>query len=141
MCGFAGLLRWNGIDEADVANVARAADALAHRGPDSAGYWTDFEGRAGGTPAPQVALGFRRLKIIDLSPAGEQPMANEDGSLRVVFNGEIYNHLDLRAELVSRGHVFKSHCDTEVLLHLFEECGEQMLPRLRGMFAFAIWDA
>src|SRR5882724_8294400 len=105
MCGFAGLLRWSGLEERDVPNVARAAAVLAHRGPDSSGFWSDA----------RIALGFRRLKIIDLSPAGEQPMANEDGSLRVVFNGEIYNHRDLRTELLLRGHTFKSQSDTEVL--------------------------
>ncbi|MEI6234982.1 MAG: asparagine synthase (glutamine-hydrolyzing) [Planctomycetota bacterium] len=131
MCGFAGLLRWDGLTDDDVCTVARASNVIAHRGPDSAGYWND----------ERIALGFRRLKIIDLSPAGEQPMANEDGSLRVVFNGEIYNHRELREELLSRGHVFKSKSDTEVLLHLFEELGEKMLDRLRGMFAFAIWNA
>ena len=131
MCGFAGLLRWDGLASDDVSNVGRASNVIAHRGPDSSGHWNDAH----------IALGFRRLKIIDLSAAGDQPMANEDGSLRVVFNGEIYNHRALREELLSRGHVFKSHSDTEVLLHLFEECGENMLPRLRGMFAFAIWNA
>ncbi len=131
MCGFTGLFRWDGLAPDDVSNVARASNVIAHRGPDSSGFWND----------DRIALGFRRLKIIDLSAAGEQPMANEDGSLRVVFNGEIYNHRELREELVSRGHRFKSKSDTEVLLHLFEECGEAMLPRLRGMFAFAIWNA
>jgi asparagine synthase (glutamine-hydrolysing) len=131
MCGFAGLLRWSGLEGADTTSVAKAAAMLTHRGPDSSGFWNDAN----------IAFGFRRLKIIDLSLAGEQPMANEDGSLHVVFNGEIYNHRELRSELQSRGHVFKSHSDTEVLLHLFEDLGEAMLHRLRGMFAFAIWDA
>ena len=131
MCGFAGILRWDGLATDDVRNVSRASNALAHRGPDSSGFWNDSH----------IALGFRRLKIIDLSPAGEQPMANEDGSLRVVFNGEIYNHRELRDELLARGHTFKSKSDTEVLLHLFEDLGEKMLPRLRGMFAFALWNA
>ena len=131
MCGFAGLLRWDGLAPSDVPAVSRGAATLAHRGPDSDGFYNDSH----------IALGFRRLKIIDLSATGEQPMANEDGSLRVVFNGEIYNHRELRPDLEARGHVFRSTCDTEVLLHLFEEEGEAMLKKLRGMFAFAIWDA
>src|SRR5437016_1119186 len=102
MCGFAGILRWNGLLDADIPAVAGAAQSLAHRGPDSSGFWS----------GPQIALGFRRLKIIDLSAAGEQPMANEDGSLRLVFNGEIYNYRELRAELLTRGHIFKSQSDT-----------------------------
>ncbi len=131
MCGFAGLLRWDGLIDGDAARVVRAARSLTHRGPDSEGFWNDRH----------ITLGFRRLKIIDLSSSGEQPMTNEDGSLRIVFNGEIYNYRELRAKLSERGHVFKSHSDTEVLLHLFEEEGEGMLGRLRGMFAFAIWDS
>lgn len=131
MCGFAGLLRWNGLAPDDAENVRAAASMLAHRGPDSAGFHADTH----------VALGFQRLKIIDLSPAGDQPMSNEDGTLWVVFNGEIYNYKELREELVKQGHTFKSQSDTEVLLHLYEQHGEEMLPKLRGMFAFAIWNS
>ena len=131
MCGFAGVLRWEGLRPEDGANVRAAAALLAHRGPDSEGFWQDAE----------AALGFRRLKIIDLSPAGEQPMANEDGSLRVVFNGEIYNFRELRETLRAEGHVFRSQSDTEVLLHGYEQYGEELPERLRGMFAFALWDA
>jgi asparagine synthase (glutamine-hydrolysing) len=131
MCGFAGLLRWDGLTAADTARVRTAADVLAHRGPDSAGFFAD----------EHIALGFRRLKVIDLSPAGEQPMRNEDGTLTVVFNGEIYNYRELREELRAQGHTFKSQSDTEVLLHGFEQYGEELLPKLRGMFAFALWDA
>ncbi|HYG75219.1 MAG TPA: asparagine synthase (glutamine-hydrolyzing) [Planctomycetota bacterium] len=129
MCGIVGLLKWDGIAPEDVSRVRAAADVLTHRGPDGAGLYHDSH----------IALGFRRLKIIDLSPAGDQPMSNEDGSLWVVFNGEIYNYRELREELKAQGHTFKSQSDTEVLLHGYETWGEDMLPKLRGMFAFAIW--
>ncbi|HEY3325405.1 MAG TPA: asparagine synthase (glutamine-hydrolyzing) [Planctomycetota bacterium] len=131
MCGFAGLLRWNGLAPEDTARVKAAAARVAHRGPDSSGFYNDTH----------IALGFQRLKVIDLSPAGEQPMCNEDGSLWVVFNGEIYNFRELREELRASGHTFKSQSDTEVLLHGYEQWGEEMLGRLRGMFAFALWNA
>ncbi len=131
MCGIVGLLRWNSLESEDPARVARAASVLAHRGPDSAGLWHDT----------QIVLGFRRLKVIDLSPAGDQPMANENGSVHVVFNGEIYNFRELRDELRASGHTFNSQSDTEVLVHGFEQWGEALLPKLRGMFAFAIWDS
>jgi len=104
-------------------------DAITHRGPDG-------EGRHVAGP---VGLGHRRLSIIDLN-TGAQPMCNEDGTVWIVYNGEIYNYLDLRAELVARGHTFKSTTDTEVIVHLYEELGEEFIARLRGMFAFAIWD-
>ncbi len=105
-------------------------DTLTHRGPDDRGTFEE----------PGVGLGHRRLSIIDLSPAGRQPMANEDGSLLIVYNGEIYNFKELRKGLEERGHVFISHTDTEVILHLYEEKKEKCLADLRGMFAFAIWD-
>jgi asparagine synthase (glutamine-hydrolysing) len=109
-------------------------DALAHRGPDGEGLWISPEGRLG--------LGFRRLAIIDLSAAANQPMFNEDGSVAVVFNGEIYNHMALRRELAARGHTFRTdHSDTEVIVHGFEEWGPGVLDRLEGMFAIAVWDA
>jgi asparagine synthase (glutamine-hydrolysing) len=108
-------------------------DTLAHRGPDDAGIHI----------APDRALGLahRRLSIIDLSPAGHQPMSNEDGTVWITFNGEIYNHQDLRADLERRGHVYRSRTDTETLVHLYEEEGIDLVRRIDGDFAFAIWDA
>ena len=103
---------------------------LAHRGPDSEGAFLD-----GG-----VGIAARRLSIIDLN-TGDQPLANEDGSVRVAQNGEIYNYRELRDELASKGHRFASHGDTEVIAHLYEEYGLDFATRLRGMFAVAIWDA
>src|SRR4030095_14763288 len=109
------------------------ATAMAHRGPDGSGVWYDRD--AG------IGLGHRRLSIIDLSAAARQPMCNEDGSVQITFNGEIYNFQDLRGPLEARGHRFPSHTDTEVFVHLYEERGVDMLQELNGMFAFAIWDA
>jgi len=110
--------------------AGRADALLAHRGPDGRGHYRD----------ERCELVHRRLALIDLSPTGAQPLANEDGSVQVVFNGEIYNHRELRSELQSRGHVFRGSSDTEVLVHLYEEQGERLASRLRGMFAFAILD-
>jgi len=110
--------------------VLRMRDVITHRGPDEAGIFID--GR--------VALGHRRLSIVDVA-AGHQPMTNEDGSLQITYNGEIYNHTDYRSELENRGHIYNTHCDTETILHLYEEHGSRCVDYLRGMFAFAIWDA
>src|SRR6516165_8353620 len=105
-------------------------EAIRHRGPDQAGYYL----------APGVGLGHRRLSIIDLRPEGRQPMTNEDRTIWLVFNGEIYNFREEREWLLERGHVFRSMSDTEVIIHLYEELGVECLRRLRGMFAFALWD-
>ena len=134
MCGITGIYAY-GWNDASRADVVRMRDAMQHRGPDDADAWV-----SGGAEVGRIALGHRRLSIVDLSAAGRQPMANEDGSIRIVFNGEIYNHEELRPELISRGHVYRSRTDTETLIHLYEEYGVEMLRKLRGMFAFAIWD-
>ena len=130
MCGICGIVFDDPTRKAPEGLIGRMTDSLEHRGPDDRGAHEE----------PGVSLGHCRLSIIDLSSAGRQPMANEDGSLLVVFNGEIYNFAELREELVKRGHVFSSHTDTEVILHLYEEKGEACLADLRGMFAFALWD-
>ena len=134
MCGIAGCLRPGGDRRERLESVARRmSDALRHRGPDDEGCWVD--------PARGVALGHRRLSILDLSPAGHQPMVSESGRWVVIFNGEIYNFLDLRAELEPLGHRFRGHSDTEVVLAAVERWGlEPALDRLNGMFAFAFWD-
>ena len=131
MCGIVGV--WHRDRRpVDAALLERQRDAMRHRGPDDEGTWI--------APAGDVGLGHRRLAIVDLSAAGRQPMGNEDGSVQVTYNGEIYNHEALRAELERRGHRFRSRCDTEVLAHLWEEHGPDMVDRLVGMFAFAIRD-
>ena len=109
--------------------MKRMRDVITHRGPDDEGLYLN------GT----VGLGHRRLSIVDVA-AGHQPMTNEDGRLHIVYNGEIYNHSDFRAELEARGHTYRTHCDTETILHLYEEHGPRCVEYLRGMFAFAIWD-
>ena len=126
MCGIAGKAGSHPVTEPE---ILRMCDAIAHRGPDDWG--TFIEGGVG--------LGMRRLSIVDLA-GGHQPIANEDGSIVVVFNGEMYNYPSLYAELVAKGHRFATRSDTEALVHLYEEHGEEMVGRLRGMFAFALWD-
>lgn len=108
-------------------------DTMTHRGPDDAGLWFNAEGTVG--------LGHRRLSIIDLSAAGHQPMTNEDESIWLVFNGEIYNFQALKQELLQAGHVFRSNTDTEVIIHAYEQWGLASIQRLRGMFAYALWDS
>jgi asparagine synthase (glutamine-hydrolysing) len=130
MCGIAGFAGWSLGSEDAARTVRTMCDAIVHRGPDDSGYFV----------APEVALGMRRLSIIDVA-GGRQPIANEDGSVQVVFNGEIYNHHELRRELVARGHHFRTRSDTETIVHLYEEMGADFVVRLRGMFAIALWDA
>ena len=132
MCGISGELIFNGRDRVDLAVLRTARDTIAHRGPDDAGDWIN--------PTGQVGLGSRRLSIVDLSPAGHMPMSNEDGTVWIAFNGEIYNHAKLRAGLERRGHKYRSRTDTETIVHLYEELGERCVEQLDGMFAFAIWD-
>lgn len=133
MCGLNGILRLtDAAPPLDREEVLRTRDAMALRGPDGCGAWFSEDGRIG--------LGHRRLAVLDLSPAGAQPMASADGRLRIVLNGEIYNFRELRSELEIEGHAFRSRSDTEVLLALYARHGAAMLSRLRGMFALAIWD-
>lgn len=129
MCGLTGVLDIRSERPIDPAVIARMNACLAHRGPDDEG--TFF--------APGIGLGHRRLAIIDLK-SGHQPLPNEDGSIIVVYNGEIYNFKELAADLAARGHIFRTQCDTEVIVHGWEEWGEACIERFRGMFAFALWD-
>src|SRR5262245_58832549 len=128
VCGIAGLMCLGGRpvlpDE-----LARMCDAMAHRGPDDEGYFV----------GPDVGLGMRRLAIIDLT-TGHQPVGNEDGTVQVVLNGEIYNYRELARELLERGHELSTTSDTEVLVHLWEDYGVECVRHLAGMFAFALWD-
>src|SRR5438874_1647335 len=129
MCGIVGIVKLNQRDTVDEARLKRMRDVLRHRGPDGEGLW--IEG--------PVGLGMRRLAIVDVL-GGRQPMANEDGTVWIVYNGEVYNHADLRPGLEQRGHCYRTRSDTETILHLYEEEGERCVERLRGMFAFALWD-
>lgn len=133
MCGICGILAFADGFPVDEPLVRRMCATLAHRGPDA----EDALHR----PQERVALGHRRLSIVDLSAAGRQPMSNEDGSVWITYNGEVYNHAALRGELEAKGHVYRSHTDTETILHLYEEEGPRCVERLEGMFAFAIWDS
>ena len=129
MCGICGQLIFRGERAASPTLVKAMADTIYHRGPDDEGYYVKGP----------IGLGFRRLSIIDLQ-SGHQPLSNEDGTIWIVFNGEIYNYQELREFLLSKGHIFKTKTDTEVIVHLYEELGPECLQKLRGMFAFAIWD-
>jgi len=131
MCGIAGRYNFRTRRPVDRAGIVGMCDLIAHRGPDEAGAFVDGP----------VGLGHRRLSIIDLTPTGRQPMTSASGLTTIVFNGEIYNFLDLRRDLEARGHRFRGHSDTEVLLSAYEEFGIECLSKLRGMFAFAVWDA
>jgi asparagine synthase (glutamine-hydrolysing) len=133
MCGICGVLNLRGSSEpVDLQTLRSMAESLRHRGPDADGYYLSAD--------HEVGLGFRRLSIVDLQ-TGDQPMSNEDDSVWLVYNGEVYNHAALRPDLEARGHRFRSRCDAEVILHLYEEHGPDCVDYLRGMFAFAIWDS
>jgi asparagine synthase (glutamine-hydrolysing) len=130
MCGIAGRFNYDPLRLVSRPVLEAMTDAMTHRGPDASGYYS----------APGVGLGHRRLSIIDLS-TGDQPLANEDGTIWTVFNGEIYNFAEVRAELLAHGHRFRTGSDTEVIVHGYEQWGERCVDKFRGMFAFAVWDA
>src|SRR3546814_7743917 len=130
MCGIAGIFHLETAKPVDPARVRLMTDAMIHRGPDGSGVWT----------AAGVGLGHRRLSIIDLA-GGAQPMLTDDGALALTFNGEIYNFAAVRTELEANGHVFRTHSDTEVILHGWRQWGTECVHRFNGMFAFALVDA
>jgi asparagine synthase (glutamine-hydrolysing) len=130
MCGITGRLNYDPLRPIDRDVLEAMTDAVAHRGPDAAGYHV----------APGIGLGHRRLSIIDLA-TGDQPLCNENGTVWTVFNGEIYNFADVRAELLAHGHRFKTSSDTEIIVHGYEQWGERAVEKFRGMFAYAVWDA
>ena len=127
MCGIAGVIDPK-LDNKEKV-IGKMVKAIIHRGPDDDGFFVD----------KNVGLGMRRLSIIDLS-TGRQPVTNEDGKTLIFFNGEIYNYKELREELLIKSYIFKTESDTEVILHMYEEYGEEMLPKLRGMFTFCIYN-
>src|ERR1700729_2898380 len=129
MCGICGKLKFDRDARVSDPLVRIMLDTIRHRGPDDQGVYI----------SRQVGLGHARLSIIDLN-GGHQPLSNEDGTIWIVFNGEIYNFHELRTFLSGKGHVFKTQSDTEVIVHVYEEFGEDCVEKLRGMFAFAIWD-
>ncbi|HYG36030.1 MAG TPA: asparagine synthetase B, partial [Clostridia bacterium] len=129
MCGICGIFDLAG-NPIDRETLARMSEVIQHRGPDGAGEYVDGE----------VGLGHRRLSIIDVG-GGSQPIGNEDGKVQIVFNGEIYNFVELREQLQKAGHQFRTRSDTEVIVHAYEEWGVQCVKRFNGMFAFAIWDS
>ena len=137
MCGIVGLIKPEPLSDRDFGAVRRANAAMLHRGPDGSGAYCDAA-EDSHCPA-HLFMAMRRLSIIDLAH-GWQPLKNEDESITVIANGEIYNHVELRAGLESRGHRLRTHSDCEVLAHLYEECGLDFVHKLRGMFAFALWD-
>lgn len=142
MCGIAGAIWWDTALAVDHDTLQRMTDSLRHRGPDADGHWLSLPAHHSPLQPdkPAVALGHRRLSIIDVAGSA-QPLGNEDNSIQVVFNGEIYNYQELRSELLAAGHQFRTDGDTEVLVHLYEQEGLQFVSRLRGMFAFALWDS
>ena len=129
MCGIVGILKFDRGETPEEARLKRMRDVLRHRGPDGEGLWIDGP----------VGLGHRRLAIVDVA-GGQQPMANEDGSVWITYNGEIYNHSVLRPDLEAKGHRYQTRSDTETIVHLYEEEGERCVEQLQGMFAFALWD-
>ncbi|MGE3522679.1 MAG: asparagine synthase (glutamine-hydrolyzing) [Candidatus Dadabacteria bacterium] len=130
MCGIAGIL--DSRRQIDEGVLTSMTDALTHRGPDDSGIYIDNENGVG--------LGHRRLSILDLSPLGHQPMANDDESIWITYNGEVYNFSEIRSELVVKGYAFKSNSDTEVIIKAYEEWGIECVHKFIGMFAFGIWD-
>src|SRR5216683_701699 len=130
MCGICGIVCLDGRESVDEGLLREMTAAQRHRGPDDDGYFS----------ADGVGLGFCRLAILDLTPAGHQPMTNEDGTIWLIFNGEIYNFQDLVPTLEQAGHRFRSRSDSEVIIHAYEQWGTECLQRFVGMFAFAIWD-
>ncbi len=130
MCGIAGIVGSTPLDADAGARAERMRDVLAHRGPDAFGLHLD----------DHAALAHRRLSIVDLA-GGHQPLANEDGSVWVTYNGEIYNHAAIRRDLESHGHRYRTRSDTETIVHAYEQWGDDCVERFRGMFAFGIWDA
>jgi asparagine synthase (glutamine-hydrolysing) len=134
MCGIAGVFDYAFHERPEVTPelLTKMSDAISHRGPDDSGFHVSRDGRCG--------LTFRRLSIVDLSPAGHQPMSTSDGRYTLTFNGEIYNHAVIRRELEAKGYTYRGHSDTETILYAFKEWGEDCLKRFYGMFAIAIWD-
>ena len=130
MCGICGLIYSDHERPVDRQTLARMTDIMQHRGPDSSGFHVE----------PGMGLGVHRLSIIDLK-TGDQPISNENGSVTVICDGEIYNFLELRQELIAAGHRFRTSSDVEVIVHLYEDLGPECVHRLRGMFGFALWDS
>ena len=142
MCGIAGIFTFRGCSsdlesELLMRSVTDMTETLTHRGPDSSGYF--FSGNLGN--GASLNFGHRRLKILDLSDNGHQPMSNEDETLQIIHNGEIYNYVELRKILIEKEHIFRSQTDTEVIIHAYEEWGVDCVERFNGMWAFALWDS
>src|SRR5215467_7649112 len=130
MCGIAGILEFGSQAHVELDRLRQMCTAMTHRGPDDDGFFV----------SGCVGLGMRRLSIVDLA-TGHQPISNEDGTVWIVFNGEIYNHAELRKQLQAQGHHYRTQSDTETIVHLYEQYGRDCVRHLRGMFAFAIWDS
>lgn len=141
MCGICGIVNYGKNPKISKEILTEMCSKMVHRGPDDAGVYINSDyAKTASSSKVQVGFGHRRLKIIDLSEAGRQPMSNENGKIWIVFNGEIYNYKNLRIELEKRGHLFKSHTDSETIIHLYEDYGREFVKYLRGMFSFALWD-